>query len=107
VDIQPCVRIETESGVSLVCSTTAPIYTRELEFVNAPDLMGRTVACMKDGMTFWDKVVSVESVGDKFVSVIDAGGTAFWAGEQDNSYILHHNVKAWNRTAGELEYDKK
>jgi hypothetical protein len=107
VDIQPCVRIETESGVSLVCSTTAPIYTRELEFVNAPDLMGRTVACMKDGLPFWDKVVSVESVGDKFVSVIDAGGTAFWAGEKEDSYILHHNVKSWNRNDGGLEYDKK
>jgi hypothetical protein len=107
VDVQPCVRIETESGISLVCSTTAPIYTKELEFVNAPDLMGRSVACMKDGATFWDKVVSVESVGDKFVNVIDAGGTAFWAGEKEDSYILHHNVKAWNRTDQGLEYDKK
>ena len=48
---------------------------------------------MKDNKEFWDEVVSIESIGEKFVAVINAGDTAFWAGEQDGSYILHHNVE--------------
>jgi len=92
VDWQPCVRIETAQGISLMCSTTAPILTKESEFVDAPDLMNKQILCMKDDTEFWDEVVSIESIGDRFVSVINAGDTAFWAGEQDGSYILHHNV---------------
>jgi hypothetical protein len=92
VESQPCVRVITEQGISLVCSTTAPIYTKDLTFVLAPELFGKEVACMKNGETFFDKVILVEHVGEKFVSAINAGGTAFWAGEKDGMYLLHHNV---------------
>ena len=92
VDLQPCVRIETAQGISLNCSTTAPIFTKDSEFVDAPDLMNKQILCMKDDKEFWDEVVSIESIGEKFVAVINAGDTAFWAGEQDGSYVLHHNA---------------
>ena len=92
VDLQPCVRIETAQGISLNCSTTAPIFTKDSEFIDAPDLMNKQILCMKDNKEFWDEVVSIESIGEKFVAVINAGDTAFWAGEQDGSYILHHNA---------------
>jgi hypothetical protein len=92
VDLQPCVRIETAQGISLNCSTTAPIFTKDSEFVDAPDLMNKQIRCMKDDKEFWDEVVSIESIGEKFVAVINAGDTAFWAGEQDGSYVLHHNA---------------
>ena len=92
VDLQPCVRIETAQGISLNCSTTAPIFTKDSEFIDAPDLMNKQILCMKDNKEFWDEVVSIESIGEKFVAVINAGDTAFWAGEQDGSYVLHHNV---------------
>tara|TARA_R110002074_G_scaffold24170_3_gene72317 strand:+ start:4527 stop:8549 length:4023 start_codon:yes stop_codon:yes gene_type:complete len=92
VDLQPCVRIETAQGISLNCSTTAPIFTKDSEFVDAPDLMNKQILCMKDDKEFWDEVVSIESIGEKFVAVINAGDTAFWAGEQDGSYVLHHNI---------------
>ena len=93
VDHQPCVRVMTKTGVSLVCSTTAPIFTKDLEFVSAPDLMNKEVACMRNDETFWDKVVSVEDMGHMFVAVINAGDTAFWAGETNEAFILHHNVR--------------
>lgn len=92
VDHQPCVRLVTKTGVSLVCSTTAPIFTKDLEFVNAPDLMNKEVACMKNDETFWDEVVSIEDMGHMFVAVINAGDTAFWAGETNEAFILHHNI---------------
>ena len=107
VDLQPCVRIETTQGISLMCSTTAPIFTKELEFVDAPDLMNKQILCMKDNVAFWDEVVSIESIGDRFVSVINAGDTAFWAGEQDGSYILHHNVIFRSTVDGGTTYKKK
>jgi len=92
-ELQPCVRIVTKQGVSLVCSTTAPIFTKELEFVEAPELLGKYVACMASNESFWDEVVSVEEVGEKFVAVINANDTAFWAGETQEAYILHHNTR--------------
>jgi hypothetical protein len=104
VELQPCVRLITKSGVSLVCSTTAPIFTKELEFVNAPDLMNKEVACMKNDETFWDEIVSIEDVGEKFVAVINAGDTAFWAGETNESFMLHHNIA---KAADGIYYDKK
>ena len=107
VDLQPCVRIETTQGISLMCSTTAPIFTKELEFVDAPDLMNKQILCMKDNVAFWDEVVSIESIGDRFVSVINAGDTAFWAGEEDGSYILHHNVKVKFTSDLSINYHKK
>ena len=108
VDLQPCVRIGTAQGISLVCSTTAPIFTKESEFIDAPDLLNKEILCMKDNNEFWDKVVSIESVGEMFVSVIGAGDTAFWAGEQDGSYVLHHNVGDLKSTVdGGTTYKKK
>jgi len=92
IELQPCVRLLTKSGVSLVCSTTAPIFTKDLEFVDAPNLIRKEVACMKNDETFWDEIVSIEDVGEKFVAVINAGDTAFWAGETNEAYMLHHNV---------------
>ena len=89
---EPCVRVETRSGVSLVCSTSAPIFTSDKEYTDAPDLLGKYVAIYKDGGTMFDEVISVTSVGHRDVAVIDAGDKAFWAGETTAGYMLHHNI---------------
>lgn len=91
-DYQPCVRIVTKDGISLVCSTTAPLFTRESGFVDAPETLGLSVAVMCDGQTWFSEVISNDYVGYKFVRVIDTGDNSFWAGETDNGFILHHNV---------------
>ena len=91
VEVQPCVRVRTSGGVSLVCSTTAPLPTLR-GIVLAPDVKGEKVAVYKDGMTYWETVDSVDPAGDKYVAVIDAHNTAFWAGEHEGAYILHHNM---------------
>jgi hypothetical protein len=109
VEYEPCVRVITEKGVSLVCSMNAPLFTKELTFTDAPETMGKYVAVMVNGATSWDKVVEIEQIGNKFVAVIDAGGTAFWAGEKPEQYILHHNVKIGRGafTSELVSYDKK
>jgi hypothetical protein len=102
-DYQPCVRISTADGIALVCSTTAPILTKEKGFIPATEVYGKRVAVMRNGVTWYDEVVNLEDVGMKFVRVIDAGNNSFWAGERPGSFILHHNVPINDN----LDYDKK
>jgi hypothetical protein len=91
-DYQPCVRITTVDGISLVCSTTAPILTKDDGFVPSTEVYGKRVAVMRNGRTWFDEVVGLEDVGMKFVRVIDTGNNSFWAGEKPGSFMLHHNA---------------
>ena len=91
-ELQPCVRIVTEDGTSLVCSTTAPIPTFEDGVLHAPLILGKSVGVNRNNITYWNKVVSITDVGQKFVRAIDTGNNSFWAGEVDGAYILHHNT---------------
>lgn len=102
-DFQPCVRIVTSDGVSLVCSTTAPIYTKEQGFIPSTEVYGKQIAVMRNGRTWFDEVVGLEDVGMKFVRVIDTGNNSFWAGEKPGSFILHHNTRVFR----EYIYEKK
>jgi hypothetical protein len=91
-EYQPCIRISTKDGISLVCSTTAPIPTKNNGIIKAPDTLQEEVAVLHNGNTYWSEVVKIEDVGMKFVRAIDTGNNSFWAGEIEGSYILHHNV---------------
>jgi hypothetical protein len=103
-DLQPCVKITTIDGISLICSTTAPIYTKEQGYVLSTELNDKHVAVMKDNKVWFSKVTSITDEGTRFVRVIDTGDNSFWAGENDGEYILHHNV---NFDRDSLDYDKK
>lgn len=86
-------RIVTQSGVSLLCSDTAPIWTDE-GFVVAPDLLGKKVAIRVDDddiVTRFEIVEALAEVGMIEVQHIAVGDRAFWAGESMGAYILHHN----------------
>jgi len=88
-------RITTQSGVSLVCSGTAPIWT-EKGYVEAPKLLGARVAVRVDGekiATRYEQVEAVVEVGEIDIQHITVGDRAFWAGEQHGAYLLHHNLK--------------
>jgi len=89
--VQPCVRIVTESGASLVCSTTAPIPTYDNGYMMAPDLLNRNIPVMRNNLTNWEVVIMVESVGDKEIQHITVDDRCFWAGETADAFILHHN----------------
>jgi len=102
-DYQPCVRISTSDGITLVCSTTAPILTRDKGFIPATEVYGKRIAVMRNGRSWYDEVVGLEDVGMKFVRVVDAGNNSFWAGERPGSFILHHNVPINDH----FNYDKK
>ena len=91
IELQSCVRVTTSGGITLVCSTTAPLPTTR-GVVLAPDTIGEKVAVFKSGLAYWDTVISVEPVGEKYVRAIDAHNNSFWAGEKEGAYILHHNM---------------
>lgn len=95
----PGYRITTKGGVSLVCSDSAPIPTPE-GLVLAPQLLGKSVAVRRDrqgeSKIVWELIESIESIGEIEVQHITVGDKCFWAGENVDNYILHHNIKAVN-----------
>lgn len=93
VEVQACVRITSESGVVLECSTTAPIANANGEQVLAPQLLGETVPVYIDGLIVNEKVVSVEDIGEQEVMFITAENNFFLAGAEENRYFFHHNAK--------------
>lgn len=94
IKIQPCFRITTESGASLVCSSTAPIPTLDNGYMLAPTLLYRKVPVMRSNISNWETVTAVEFVGDREVNHITVGDKCFWAGETGDAFILHHNKLA-------------
>jgi hypothetical protein len=99
----PGYRLTTVSGVTLVCSNTAPIPTPD-GIVLAPNLAGKMVAVRRDeggaSHSGWEAVKSVEPVGEIDIQHITVGDKCFWAGEKPNSYILHHNMKNADNSYG-------
>jgi hypothetical protein len=96
----PGLRITTEDGVTLICSHTAPIPTKDDGLILAPALLGKMVATRLDTdgavSARWRKVTAIDSVGEIEVQHITVGDQCFWAGEKANAYILHHNIKAFD-----------
>lgn len=93
VEIQPCVRITSESGIVLECSTTAPIADEFGNQILAPNLYGVRVPVYDNGEIRLEKVISVEDIGDKKVVNITCENNFFLAGAEENKYFLHHNAK--------------
>lgn len=93
----PGFRITTETGVSLVCSDTAPIPAKDRGLLTPQHLLGERVAVRWDengeSKAGWETVVKVEAIGVIHVQHITVGDRCFWAGEKSGAYILHHNVK--------------
>lgn len=88
-----CVRITSESGVSLSCSTSAPIADCHGAQILAPDLLGVTVLIDDNGIIKHEKIVSVENIGLQEIIHITCENNFFLAGSETGRYFLHHNQK--------------
>lgn len=87
-------RIVTASGVSLVCSDTAPIPVRAGGYRTPDALMGHEMRPRVDGgLADWDVIADVQALGEGDVQHITVGDACFWAGEHRGAYLPHHNAK--------------
>ncbi len=88
---QPCLRITTESGITLVASNSTPITTYGGAVVPILRSVGVDVPVLDAGDFHWEKIVSLEDVGDQMVANIHAQDGTYAAGEKPDRYIFTHN----------------
>lgn len=104
-ELQPCVEVETRQGATLQMSTTAPIPTREHDFMLAPALLGQQIAIgHRDDVVaggskvpfVWDEVIAVRDIGLQWVQhlTVNHEHHCFWATTGREWFVLHHNLKA-------------
>jgi len=91
--LMPCVRITTENGIVLECSTTAPIADERGEQVLAPNLLHKLIPVCDNGMFYLDRVETIEDIGEQEVRHITVEDNFFLAGKEKGRYIFHHNMK--------------
>jgi hypothetical protein len=92
-ELQPCIRLETISGIALVCSESAPIPTKDGTLTHAANLTTQDqIPVMKNDIFGWEQLKEILPVGPQMVQKISCDDKCFWAGEKDGEYILHHNV---------------
>jgi hypothetical protein len=93
-----CVRITTESGAVLRCSRMTPFNLRsaksdmeEGHWRFAHQMQGQEVIVESNGKRRWEKVLTVENIGEQMVAPISFGGRSFAAGDDPTNLIYSHN----------------
>lgn len=90
--LEPCRRLVSTSGVSLVCSRTTPFTLRSGRICLAHELVrGMFVAVLDSNGFRWERLAAIEDAGVRAVMRIEAGGATYAAGEQAGRYIFSHN----------------
>lgn len=87
-----CVRVVTEAGTALTCSTTAPLGTGDGQ-VLAPESVGRMLAERRHGQFGHSRGTSVEPAGLLEVQHITCENDFFLAGDDPDALLAHHNIK--------------
>ncbi len=96
---QPCVRLVTAGGATLVCSASTPFTAPDApadlpEYTTlAPDMRGRDVIVQRRGLCLVEAVIDVQDVGMHLVIPLDFGGRSFPAGEDASALIYSHNMQ--------------
>ena len=92
--LAPCVRVQCAVPLAaLTCSTTAPLGLATGGQVLAPDSLDARLRVLYPVPQVADLVVSVESVGDRWVQHITCEDDFFMAGDDPEHLISHHNLK--------------
>ncbi len=90
----PGVRVTTQCGVVLTCSTAAPLPAfTPCGYMNAADMLGHETYVCKDGVWLWSKVIGVKDVGEIAVQHITCYDKFFLVGDVAGQYMAHHNIK--------------
>lgn len=93
---QPCIRILTAAGPSVICSKSTPITLEGRRACYAEHLeIGEKVPVRigdESEQIFYSEVIRIEDLGMMPVSLINVGGHCFAAGEQPGLYVYTHNM---------------
>jgi hypothetical protein len=87
-----CVRLMSERGAVLECSTETPFDLPDGEQALAPMMAGRLVATLVENHFAIERVVAVRPIGRRPVNRISAGGRCYFAGREARALIASHNV---------------
>ncbi len=89
---EPCVEIESASGIRLVVSTSTPLTLRCGSTINVRAGFGHDVPVF-DGNGFrWEAIRDIRMTESRRVVHIDARDSTFAAGAEQGRYILTHNM---------------
>jgi len=91
VTLQPCWRIESESGAAVQASDSTPMQLRDGTVVKLPQMLNREVLVNQSGDIRWEKVVRCDFVGHRLVSHIFVSDNCYFAGEEPDHRIATHN----------------
>lgn len=101
--LAPSVTLVTRSGARLSCSTSAPIPIRAKKetLVRAENALGYFVAVTEHPNEMspvfeWDEVIDVIQLGERLVRHIFVYEKCFWASDDGEQFILHHNTTGKN-----------
>lgn len=91
---QQGVRLWTESGATLTCSTSTPITQQSGpdDYVLAVDALGAFVAVKDDKGFRWERIIQIDAVGEIDVTRVHCGGGTFAAGDEPGRMIFTHNA---------------
>lgn len=90
---QPCLRIVTESGITLVASTTTPMTLSDgISAKLLPEMLGELVLVDDHGDLRWEHVIELEDVGVKNVVRFNVDDQSYFAGELPYRRIATHNA---------------
>jgi hypothetical protein len=90
---QPCFRIVTESGISIVASNSTPMTMRDGSCsMFGPQMYGEEVFVNDRGELRWERVREVQYVGVKDVVLFNVNDQSYFAGEQGDRRIATHNA---------------
>lgn len=89
---QPCLRLTTESGISIIASTTTPMTMPDASCKMLPEMLDELVLVDDEGDIRWEKVVSLDDVGVRDVVLFSVDDQSYFAGESGTRRIATHNV---------------
>lgn len=90
-----CVKVITKSGISLSCSTTAPLSLVDGTQIFAPDTLHKDILVYSNNEILADTVVEILDIGKREVMHISCNDNYFMASDiNDGRFILHHNKQA-------------
>lgn len=91
--VEPCVRLVSESGIALECSNSTPITQPDGRTIYAPEALGRHAAVRDTGGLRWERIVACDDIGYREVARIYAGGATYSAGVELGRLMFTHNAE--------------